>query len=335
MLELALPWHAFHMAGGTSLVVSALTNGAKMAEQAGIHVLRVAEREVPVPAHLSAEAQAVLSVAVPAGASQYPALDDLAGWRKQVAAGDGMIAKLLAARPIPDGCEITELGADNALGYEITPPGWNEDDRRVYLDMHGGALIMGGGIVCRTMATGLALMLNARVVTVDYRMPPDHPYPAALDDCLVFYQALLSEHAPGEIVIGGASAGGNLAAALILRARDEGMPLPSAAVLLSPELDLTESGDSFRTNRGLDTTLRDGLMPVNRLYAGEAALDDPYVSPLFGDFEAGFPPTLLTAGTRDLFLSNAVRMHRKLREADIAAELHVLEAAPHGAFGGT
>jgi acetyl esterase/lipase len=165
-------------------------------------------------------------------------------------------------------------------------------------------------------------------------MPPDHPYPAGLDDCIAFYRALLREHDPAEIVVGGASAGGNLAAALILKARDEGLPLPAGAVLITPEVDLTESGDSFQTNIGIDRTLRQSLMPANLLYADGRDLTDPCISPLFGDFTKGFPPTILTAGTRDLFLSNAVRMHRALRSAGIPAELHVVEALSHGFFGG-
>ena len=135
--------------------------------------------------------------------------------------------------------------------------------------------------------------------------------------------------------MGGASAGGNLAAALILRARDEGLPLPAAAILQTPELDLTESGDSFRTNLGLDSVLTGSLMPANLLYAAGHDLAHPYLSPLFGDFARGFPPTFLTTGTRDLFLSNTVRMHRALRAADVPTELHVMEAAPHGGFFGT
>jgi monoterpene epsilon-lactone hydrolase len=105
-------------------------------------------------------------------------------------------------------------------------------------------------------------------------------------------------------------------------------------VLMTPEVDLTESGDSFVTNLGVDRTLRTGLMQANLLYAGGHSLTHPYVSPLFGDFTKGFPPTLLTAGTRDLFLSNAVRLHRALRRANLSAELHVQEALSHGYFGG-
>lgn len=148
------------------------------------------------------------------------------------------------------------------------------------------------------------------------------------------YRALLEIHRPEEIVIGGGSAGGNLAAALILRARDEGLPMPAAAYLGTPELDLTESGDSFQTNMGLDARLTESLMPASLLYAAGHDLRDPYLSPLFGDFSKGFPPTMLTAGTRDLFLSNAVRMHWALRAQGIHAELFIEEAASHGGFGG-
>jgi acetyl esterase/lipase len=117
------------------------------------------------------------------------------------------------------------------------------------------------------------------------------------------------------------------------RAKDEGLPMPAGLVLLTPEVDLTESGDSFTTNLGLDNILSSRLMPANLLYAAGHDLSHPYLSPLFADV-SGFPPTFIQAGTRDLFLSNAVRMHRKLRAAGVDAELHVFEAMPHGGFGG-
>jgi acetyl esterase/lipase len=117
------------------------------------------------------------------------------------------------------------------------------------------------------------------------------------------------------------------------RAKDEGLPMPAGLVLLTPEVDLTESGDSFTTNLGLDNILGSRLMPANLLYAAGHDLSHPYLSPLFADV-SGFPPTFIQAGTRDLFLSNAVRMHRTLRAAGVDAELHVFEAMPHGGFGG-
>ena len=176
---------------------------------------------------------------------------------------------------------------------------------------------------------------GVRCYGVDYRTPPEHPYPAALDDALAAYAHVLERHASGNVVIGGRSAGGNLAVAMLLRAREEGLPMPAGLVLLSPEVDLTESGDSFEVNRLVDVMLPLPLKSANLLYANGADLSHSYLSPLFGDV-TGLPPTLLQSGTRDLFLSNTVRMHRALRRAGVSAELHVFEAMPHGGFlGGT
>jgi acetyl esterase/lipase len=144
----------------------------------------------------------------------------------------------------------------------------------------------------------------------------------------------LQDRRPDQIIIGGASAGGNLAAALILRARDEGLPLPAAAVLLTPAVDLTESGDSLQTNLGLDPLITSGSSSAFKLYVGSHNVANPHISPLYGDFTKGFPTTILTTGTRDMLLSDTVRMHRALRAAGVEAELHVQEAAGHGGFFG-
>lgn len=296
--------------------------------------LHVPARRIPVPKHLSLQAQALLRMPVLEATPAYPALDDREGWRKHLGTPNEAFLQMVAAYSAGVVADVRELREGEALAYEVTPAGLDRNDRRIYLDIHGGALIEGGGAICRMLAVGRAGRLGARVVTVDYRMPPDHPFPAGLDDCLAVYRGLLRDHSPKEIMVGGASAGGNIAAAMVLKARDAGLPLPAGAVLLSPEVDLTESGDSFRTNMGVDRVLRTSLMQPNLLYAAGEDLTHPYVSPLFGDFTNGFPPTLLTAGTRDLFLSNAVRMHRALRNAGVNAELHVVEALSHGTFAG-
>jgi acetyl esterase/lipase len=165
-------------------------------------------------------------------------------------------------------------------------------------------------------------------------MPPDHPFPAALDDAVAVYRELLKEHAPANIGFVGLSAGGGLAAATVLRVRDLGLPLPAAAVLLTPEADLTEAGDTFATNEDLDIVLKKPMPILNKLYAAGADLRNPYLSPVFGDFSKGFCPTDLQSGTRDLLLSNTVILHRALRRAGVDAELHVWEAMPHAGFFG-
>jgi epsilon-lactone hydrolase len=263
--------------------------------------------------------------------STFPALDDVDRWLELIAEGDVEIAQRFA------GFELPVVGDDTVIGGVRTDVLRAEDvvdapDGPVYLSFHGGALVMGGGELSRMMGSVVALSSGMVTWAPDYRMPPLHPYPAALDDAVAVYRALLDRRSPQDIVVGGASAGGNLAAALLVRAKDEGIPMPGALLLITPEVDLTESGDSFHTNLGIDNVL--GLLaPVNRLYANGHDLAHPYLSPLFADV-TGFPPTYLQAGTRDLFLSNTVRMHRKLRAAGVEAELHVFEAMPHGGFGG-
>lgn len=293
--------------------------------------LRVPAREIAIPAHLSGAAQAQLAYGAMA-LPEWPAVDDHDAWRRLVAKMDaeGVVALEQMAQGVD--AEVTEIEAGGARVFVIRPHDAEAADGAVYLDIHGGSLVWGGGASCRAMGRLTAGQVGATVWAVDYRMPPDHPYPAGLDDCVAAYRALLRERPPERIIIGGASAGGNLAAAAILRARDEGLPLPAAAVLMTPELDLTESGDSFGTLMGVDTALTRSLMPANLLYAAGRDLTDPYLSPLLGDFSRGFPPTFLQSGTRDLFLSNAVRMHRALLQADIPAELHVFEAATHVMF---
>jgi acetyl esterase/lipase len=295
------------------------------------YTLRVPERLIPLPSHLSPAAKAQLAQGTMSN-PPWPELSDVQGWRELIAGMDQIGAAGLAmmAEHIP--AEVEEIDADGARVFIATPAGVPAGDRSVYLDFHGGALLWGGGESCRSMAKITAHMVGAKVWAVDYRMAPDHPFPAAIDDGVAVYRALLREHAPENIIVGGPSAGGNFAAATILRARDEGLPLPAAAVLTTPEIDLTECGDSFRSLLGIDTALTSSLMPANLLYANGHDLAHPYVSPLFGDFTKGFPPTWLQSGTRDLFLSNTVLMHRALRRADIEAELHIFDAATHVMF---
>jgi acetyl esterase/lipase len=286
-----------------------------------------------VPAHLSPEAQAMLSLPPLGDAPASPALDDKEGWWARTAVQDEMVLAALAPRVEKIDVDVEDRIVDGVPVFVITPRGTAADDPRVFLDIHGGALVMGSGAVCRAM--GITSIPRTGVTTwaVDYRMPPSDPYPAPLDDCVAVYRALLEVRPPERILVGGGSAGGNLVAAMLLRAKDEGLPMPAALALFTPEIDLTESGDSFDTNAGVDYVLVNRLTDSIALYAGDHDLTHPYLSPIFGDV-TGFPPTFVQAGTRDLFLSNAVRFHRKLRDAGVDAELHVWEAMPHGGFFG-
>lgn len=307
------------------------------AEQTGV---KVGARMIPVPASISPEAQARLHAAVgPDGIPlnalyPMPSEDDVETWRRMKHAADSHYAAAIRDRSQSGSAKIETTRIGTATVHIATPSELVFEDC-VYLDLHGGAFVFGSGEACREGASSQAAAQGMCCYGIDYRTPPDHPFPAALDDCLAVYKDAVAAYGAHRVVIGGRSAGGNLALATVLRAHREGVAMPAGLVLLSPEADLTESGDSFNVNRTVDVVLPNPLMSANLLYANGADLAHPYVSPLFGEFFDGFPPTLIQSGTRDLFLSNAARLHRSLRRAGVAAELHVFEAMPHGGFGGT
>lgn len=299
----------------------------------------VHERLIPVPTSISDEAQTMLRAAVRNDGTPLnalypsPAPDDHDGWRQMQRAADAQYAEAVRGLAGETESEIETHHFGSATVHVATPRVLRHE-ACVCIDLHGGALVFGGGEACRQSARIQADRHGMVCFGVDYRMPPDHPYPDALEDCMAVYRRALEAYDADHVFLIGRSAGGNLAMATILRARDEGLALPAAVILLSPEVDLTESGDSFQTNRIIDVVLPNSLMSCNLLYAGGADLTHPYVSPLFGKMTGDMPPMFLQSGTRDLFLSNAVRLHRKLRRAGVPAELHVFEAMPHGGFGG-
>ena len=207
---------------------------------AGIEVTRF----IPIPTSVSPQAQQFLAMGLSIagdGVPSEPDRGDIAGWRAMIKASDeGLIAVMEMIPPVPDSTVETMTVGDVPV-FVLTPDGVpNDASQPTFLDIHGGGFVIGRGDACRVLAKKSAAMVRMRTWSVDYRTPPDHPYPAALDDCIAVYRALLEVQTPEHIVVGGGSAGGNLAAALMLRCRDEGLPLPAALVLLTPEADLTE-----------------------------------------------------------------------------------------------
>jgi len=180
----------------------------------------------------------------------------------------------------------------------------------------------------------LAHYAKMKVISVDYRMPPDHPFPAALDDAVAVWKEVIKTYKPGSVGLGGTSAGGGLTLASVLRLKELKLPLPGAIFVGSPGADLTWTGDTVRTNEYLDNMLptHDGLVDAAvRIYAGKEDLRNPLISPVYGDFK-GFPPAILVTGTRDLLLSDTVRVHRKLRQAGVEAQLYVFEGLSHAEY---
>ena len=296
--------------------------------------LMLPARTIPVPASISPAARQALAQPAMDAPLIWPTSSDSADWKPFIADCDAALAAVFDAQPPFAGrIENDVLGGVPAFALlPDTMPAANGDCAILYV--HGGGFVMGGGDLAAKAAQVYAAFAAMAVFAVDYRLAPDHPYPAALDDVVAACRGLAERYAPDKIAIVGISAGAALAASALLRLRDLGLPLPAAAILLTPEADLTESGDSFETNRDIDVVLQRRPTEPTLLYAGGHDLRDPYLSPLFGDFGRGFPPTLLISGTRDLFLSNTVRLHRALRRAGIFADLHVFEAMPHGGFFG-
>nr|WP_042178201.1 alpha/beta hydrolase [Kibdelosporangium sp. MJ126-NF4]CEL13045.1 Esterase [Kibdelosporangium sp. MJ126-NF4]CTQ98731.1 Esterase [Kibdelosporangium sp. MJ126-NF4] len=289
----------------------------------------MSQRTFPAPSTVSEQARTWLALDV--GELSYPAAEDTDAWLAMAEQANRSTAQRFPISDLP--VTVEDIDVEGTTVYAARPHGGEEAaDEPVFLWMHPGGLLVGGGDACRATTARTALSTGMVVWGVDYRLPPLHPYPAALDDAIAVYRRLSRDRDPSRVFVGGDSAGGNIAAALLLRAKDIGLPMPAALVLNSPQVDLTEAGDTFQTLAGVDNVLR-SLREPTALYAATADLRDPYLSPLLGDL-SGFPPTFLRSGTRDLFLSNTVRMHRNLRTAGVDAELHVFEAMPHGGFGG-
>jgi acetyl esterase/lipase len=214
------------------------------------------------------------------------------------------------------------------LSPRLVPP---RNNNRLLLGLHGGAFVAGAGESGLLEGIEMAGLTGFRTIAVDYRMPPDHPFPAAMDDAIAVWKEVIERAPPGHIAVFGNSAGGALALSIVQRATEEGLPLPGAVIAGSPWSDLSKTGDTYCTNAQVDRLLitYEGLLEAAaKLYAHGRDLQDPRLSPVYGDF-TGFPPTFLVSGTRDLFLSNTVRVHRKLLQAGVPTQLEVAEGQSH------
>jgi epsilon-lactone hydrolase len=213
---------------------------------------------------------------------------------------------------------------------EIPPQ--NRD--RLLVHVHGGGYVYNPGEAGTPEGVMMAAYGGFKVISIDYRMPPDFPYPAAMDDAMAVWREVVKTNNPRNMAIFGTSTGGGMTLAMILRAKQENLPLPAAIAPATPWSDLTEAGDTYKTNEWLDNVLvsyNGYLVHAAKLYANGRDLKDPQLSPIYGDF-TGFPPAILTSGTRDLFLSLTVLTHRKLRRAGVEADLQVYEGMSHAQY---
>lgn len=229
-------------------------------------------------------------------------------------------------QPLPDGTSVTPVDVDGVAGEWLRRS--DTVRGRVVLCLHGGGYTVGSVQSHRRFGAVLGLACRANVLNIDYRLAPEHPCPAAIDDALTAYR-WLSAHGFDDVVVAGDSAGGGLALATAVAARDAGLQRPAALVLLAPWLDLTLSGSSVTTRAAADFMLdAEGLRLSAAAYAGGLPLDDPRVSPLEADL-TGLPPVFVQVGDSDLLLDDALRLADRGWQAGVAVSLDVAAGMPH------
>jgi epsilon-lactone hydrolase len=239
-----------------------------------------------------------------------------------------LLAELASAQPLPAGVTVTPAALGGVPTAEITVDGIGP--RHIVLYFHGGVYVLEDAFQVADLASQVGRRTRAKVISVDYRLAPEHPYPAAVDDALAAYQALLRNGtAPSDIIFAGESAGGGLAVATLVNARDHGLPLPAAAFVMSPYADLTLAGATMETKRAADPLMsRELLQPrVPDYTAGQ----DPalgLISPIFADL-SGLPPLVIQAGSHEVLLDDAIRLARQAATADVAVTLDITPGVPH------
>ena len=259
-------------------------------------------------------------------------------WRAFVATADAGAAGPDAPLPeklFPHTAKKTETAGVTVR--EITPASLDPAKAgRLLINLHGGGYVLNGGEASTGEAVLGAHYSGMKVISVDYRMAPDHPFPAAVDDAVAVWRAVIADHNPASVGVFGTSAGGGLTLALVMKLKALGLPLPRALVASTPWTDLTGARRLLRCQRRSGRHLlqlrngRQGRWPSGLRRCG--GVDRPAgLRRIFGDF-AGFPPTILTTGTRDILLSDTVRAYRALRAAGAEARLEVHEAMSHAEY---
>lgn len=200
----------------------------------------------------------------------------------------------------------------------------------IILYCHGGGYSTGSGKYARTITSKLAMSTSMDVLAFDYRLAPENPYPAALEDAMkVWNYLMLLGYGARDVIIAGDSAGGNLALTLVLKLKEEKRLLPRGLVLMSPWTDLTFSGASFQNKAEQDPVLNTKyLEEIRKYYADGQDYKNPFISPLFGDFK-GFPPTYIQVGENEILYSDAIRLHEKLLESNVSAHIDKYEKMWH------
>jgi len=237
-------------------------------------------------------------------------------------------AEELEESPIPKEIEIKSENINNFSAEWIIPPDLIKD--RVILYIHGGGWIFGSPLTCRKLTSAIATATRLKILSIDYRLSPEYPFPMPLDDCVNAYKWLLSNgYNNTDIVIGGDSAGGNLTLATLLNLRDKGIDLPAGAICLAPATDFTFSDESYFKNAETDTSLADvGFFWWYAAYLGDENPKNPYISPLLANLK-NLPPILLQVSSSEMLYSDSTRFAEKAKKAGTRAILQSWDEMPH------
>jgi acetyl esterase/lipase len=294
---------------------------------------QVPARDVPVPTTASRAAQVLIGGPLSPIWDAHPKTAE--AWQALVLQSEREVMKIIPTLRERFGVKSDPAVIGGVKVFVLTPDNIPEaNGNRLLVHVHGGGYVFNPGEAGTGEGVMMAGTARMKVISIDYRMAPDFPYPAAMDDAMAVWKEVVKSTDPKKTAIFGTSSGGGMTLAMVLRAIKEGLPLPAAIAPGTPHSDMTKTGDSYFANEMLDNVLvsYDGwLGDAAKLYANGADLKDPMLSPIYGDFK-GFPPAILTSGTRDLFLSNTVRVQRKLREAGVEAELTVFEGLSHAQY---
>jgi epsilon-lactone hydrolase len=293
----------------------------------------VPARSLPVPMTVSPELQKAIAAPPKLNPNLVPKNAD--EWRALQTLVNGASTRHVAALAKQLDVAIVPTTVAGVACFRLTPTDIPAAHRaRLLVHLHGGAFVLFAGEAGAGEGVLVAHFAKTEVLSVDYRMPPEFPFPAALDDAVAVWKEVIKDHDPAKTALFGTSAGGGLTMSSVLKLRELQLPVPGALFIGTPASDLTTASDSLCTNEYVDGQLVTchGLIDAAlKLYAGDHDMAEPLLSPVYGDLH-GFPPSILISGTRDLLLSNTVRAHRKLRQAGVDAELQVFEGQSHAQY---
>jgi epsilon-lactone hydrolase len=304
-----------------------------MAQTPAPGTLEVPAKTLSAPPDVSPQLQKIIGAPLRTNWDKRPKTGE--EWKPVADAGAEALMKNVPGMMERMKVKVEKTTIDGVRAFIVTPETIAPANaNRQLIHMHGGCYVLNPREAGLPEAIFMAGFGHIKVVSVEYRMPPEAYFPAALDDGIIVYKALMKTTPAKNMAFFGTSAGGALVLEMGLKAKDLGLPMPGAIASGTPMSDVTKVGDTFYTNAMVDNVLvsPDGFCDAGAIvYANGHDMKDPLISPVYGDMH-GFPPTILTSGTRDLLLSNTVRVHRKLRQAGVEAALQVYEGMAHAHY---